>query len=181
MQSEWNELLKSVDSLSKPQQLSILKKLKRIASRMTNEKYRNCRTIYLEMAPLQNSVLLLPNIECLHRLGFEAHDDPSVGGDKLKCTRVNVAVVSACTQCLEQRIDDIQLAFDHAALTPLGPSSSKESVSMQSQNEFYVPEPGQKEEEQQDVDIASVNMWRRWKGSDDGGPDFVGRICDGIW
>ena len=43
VQSEWNELLQSMEALSKPQQLRILQKLKKISNQMVSEKYRNCR------------------------------------------------------------------------------------------------------------------------------------------
>ena len=137
------------------------------------------RTIYVEKSKLQNSVLLFDGgLQCLHRLGFEPHDDPSISKDKLQCKRISSSVVNACIKAVDQRITSIN-SDDHenTVLTPSGPSNSlnsKESIGF----EFYVPEPGQNEEpahrpqddEKEDSMTENEMLWEQYL-SEFGKPD----------
>ena len=96
-------VIERMSSAMRPERrMRILKKLKKVATNLVTKDDARYRTLHLNNAKLQQTVLAFDGgLEFLHCLGFEQH---ATDRNKLVCRDVNVHVANAFIERLEQKI-----------------------------------------------------------------------------
>eukprot|EP01084_Bolivina_argentea_P094065 169110_1 len=103
IQIDWDTSLKPMECMEISEQLSILKKLKKLSSKMLTE--NDSTVLTLDKSKLKEFVLKFENwIELVSKLGFE---DDAENTNKLICSNPNISIINDCNKCIDNRISSI--------------------------------------------------------------------------
>ena len=161
-ESEWNEMLQCMDSMSATKQYRIVSKLKNIGDKLLNQEYSKYDRLYLDKSKLIHSVLSIEiGLEFLSKMGFEAHPSSQ---SKLVCKKVEVPVIRACIECLEQKLKMLTMASPNMSPSKLSPNTSRGSLSCfdDEEDEEEDEEKEEKSEQTPRVPMEHQLLWEEY-------------------